>query len=142
MSNVTHTYLGFDFGTKRIGIAVGQDVTKTAKPLKNINAKAGVPDWKEIIQLVRQWSPTALIVGIPYNMDGSEQATTLLARAFAKQLAHHTQLTVHEVDERLSTVAAREHVFERRGYKGLQETAMDAVAAQMILEGWMAGHEK
>ena len=130
--------MGFDFGTKRIGVAVGQDVTKTANPLKNIPVKAGIPLWKDIVQLIHQWSPTALVVGIPYNMDGSEQAMTHLAREFAQQLAHHTGLVVHEVDERLSTVAAREHVFKQQGFKGLQETAIDAVAAQVILEAWMA----
>ena len=134
---MTHTYLGFDFGTRRIGVAVGQDITKTAKPLTTLLAQSGEPNWSEIKQIIKQWSPAALIVGIPYHMDGSEQAITLLARAFAKQLTEKTGLVVHEMDERLSTLAARQNVFERGGFKELKGTAIDSVAAQVILEGWL-----
>ena len=68
--------LGFDFGMKRIGVAVGQTVTQSARPLKTIKAKEGVPDWDEIEQLIKIWQPDAFIVGIPLNMDGTEQLLT------------------------------------------------------------------
>lgn len=128
---------GFDFGTKRIGVAIGQMVTKTARPLVTIAAKNGVPHWDKLNQLINRWKPQALIVGIPLNMDGSEQPLTAAARDFAQLLAQRYQLPIHEVDERLTTVAAREQIFNEKGYKGLQEGQVDSVAAQLILQTWM-----
>ena len=90
--------------------------------------------------MIKQWSPKALVVGIPYNMDGTEQSVTISARDFAQALGEKTGLMVHEVDERLSTVAAREAVFEQGGYKGLKGAAIDSVAAQVILESWMSAN--
>ncbi len=78
--------LGFDFGTKRIGVAVGQTVTHDATPLTTLAAKQGVPDWHAVKQLVDTWQPKALVVGIPLNMDGTEQRLTTLARGFANAL--------------------------------------------------------
>lgn len=133
----SETYLGFDFGTKRIGIAVGQTVTLSATALKGLTAHGGVPNWDEVLALVARWRPTALVVGIPLNMDGSEQNTTQMARLFADQLAEHTGLPVHHTDERLTTVVARSEVFERGGYKALQRQSIDSVAAKLLLESWM-----
>lgn len=134
---MTNVYLGFDFGMKRIGVAVGQDITKTAKPLKTLHAVKGEPDWQEITQLIAQWSPAALIVGVPYNMDGTDQPVTVAARKFAEALGHKTGATIYEVDERLTTVAARASVFSEHGYKGLQDAQIDSVAAQLILQDWL-----
>src|SRR6185437_7866395 len=100
-------FLGFDFGYKRIGVAVGQRLTNSARPLPTIDAKLGVPNWKVIEKLIHQWGPEALIVGIPTCIDGSELYTTAAARRFAEQLTTHYSLPVHLVDERLSTVEAR-----------------------------------
>ena len=74
--------MGFDFGMKRIGIALGQTVTLTARPLQTIAAKDGIPNWDELSKVLKKWQPNALVVGIPLNMDGSEQKVSLNARQF------------------------------------------------------------
>ncbi len=129
--------LGFDFGMKRIGIAVGQTVTKTARPLTTINATEGVPQWTILDKIIRTWQPDACIIGIPLNMDGTEQPITQIARQFAQQLHERYQLPIHEMDERLSTKDARERVFTEGGYKALQDRQIDSVAAQLILQNWL-----
>ncbi|HEY5717466.1 MAG TPA: Holliday junction resolvase RuvX, partial [Motiliproteus sp.] len=78
--------LAFDFGTTRIGVAVGQAITATASPLPWIKAKDGVPDWSQLERLVREWQPDALVVGLPLNMDGSLCEMSHRARKFANRL--------------------------------------------------------
>lgn len=130
--------LGFDFGMKRIGIAFGQTVTATASPLKTISAKNGTPDWQEIHAIIKKWRPDALVIGIPLNMDGTDQPITEAARNFAHELHEQTQLEVYEVDERLTTKDARERIFQAGGYKALQGGQVDQIAAQLILQNWFA----
>lgn len=137
MHNQNFLVLGFDFGTKRIGVAVGQTLTKTAKPLATISAQNGVPDWNKVDAVIQEWHPKALVVGKPLNMDGTRQTITEFAEKFAATLQERYQLPVYEMDERLSTVAAREKVFSDAGYRGLQKKAIDGVAAQLILESWL-----
>lgn len=131
--------LGFDFGTKRIGVAVGQTVTKTANPYGMLKANQGQPNWDQVAKIIEEWQPVALVVGIPLNMDGTEQAVTQAAKKFANRLEGRFNLPVYGVDERLTTVEARDRVFQDEGYKGLQKTAIDAMAAKIILEAWLQG---
>lgn len=121
--------LGFDFGMKRIGVAVGQSVTQTANPLTILKALDGVPNWQHIQTLIDQWHPHALIVGIPFNMDGSEQDTTKAAKRFAHKLQGRFNLPVHEVDERLTSIEAK-----RITKPGVP---LDAIAAKLIVETWL-----
>lgn len=130
-------YLAFDFGFKRIGSAVGQSLTKTASPLVTIQAKSGIPDWAGIEKLIKEWRPQALIVGLPTCIDETELYTTGAARGFARQLRKRFALPVHLVDERLTTRAAREELFAQGGYKKLKSTAIDNIAACIILEQWL-----
>lgn len=136
-SSISHILLGFDFGMKRIGVAVGQTITKTARPLTTLPAHEGKPDNNLLAKLITSWGPLALIVGIPLNMDGTEQETTLAAKQFANLLRSQFQLPVYEVDERLTTKAARENIFQTGGFKALQKKQIDAIAAQLILESWL-----
>ncbi|OGT36822.1 MAG: Holliday junction DNA helicase RuvA [Gammaproteobacteria bacterium RIFCSPHIGHO2_12_FULL_37_14] len=129
--------LGFDFGMKRIGIAIGQSITQTARPLDTIQAKAGIPDWDALTKIIKKWLPDALIVGIPLNMDGSDQPISIHARQFANSLHTRYQLPVYETDERLTTKDARERLFSEGGYKALQDGQVDRVAAQLILQNWL-----
>ena len=131
------TVLGFDFGTKKIGVAVGQTITHSANPLTTLFTKNGEPPWNEIQKMIQQWKPMALIVGRPLNMDGSTQRLTELAQHFANELKSRYGLPVHEVDERLSTVEARSSVFEEGGYRALKKNSVDSVAAKIILEDWL-----
>ena len=130
-------YLGFDFGYKRIGVAVGQTVTRSAKPLNIIPAKEGIPDWQLVARIIDQWRPKALIVGLPTCIDGKEQYTTVAAKNFSIQLAERFALPVHLVDERLTTVEARAEMFAQGGYRKIKNSPIDSIAAWIILEQWV-----
>ena len=133
----TGVYLGFDFGFKRIGMAVGQKITATARPLATIQANQGVPNWEGLRKLIKEWHPEALIVGLPTCIDESELYTTKAAKKFAKQLEKQFNLPVHLVDERLSTIEARAYLFEEGGYRKIQASQVDSIAACIILQQWL-----
>lgn len=135
MRETIHTVLGFDFGLKRIGVAVGQTITQTARPLTILNASQGVPNWLEIKKLILEWGADALIVGLPLNMDGTEQPITERAREFGKQLQAHCQLSVFYVDERLTTVAARDEMHTHLKGAARFDRA-DSMSAKLIVESW------
>lgn len=130
-------FLGFDYGFKRIGVAVGQRLTRGASPLSTINAKDGVPNWILIERCIRQWKPCALVVGLPTCLDDRELYTTQAARQFATDLATRFSLPVHFVDERLTTVEARERLYAKGGYRKIKTTEVDCLAACIILEQWL-----
>lgn len=111
------TLLAFDFGTKSIGVAVGQRITGTARPLPAIKAQDGTPDWNLIERLLKEWQPDEIIVGLPLNMDGTEQPLTARARKFANRIHGRFGVEVKLHDERLSTVEARSGLFEQGGYR-------------------------
>lgn len=128
--------LSFDFGLKRIGTAIGQSVTQTARPLTTLAAKNGEPNWPDLEKIIKKWRPDAFVIGIPLNMDGTEQPITTEAKLFAQTLHQKYKLPVYEMDERLTTKAAREQLFEEGGYRALKSGNIDSVAAQLILENW------
>lgn len=130
--------LSFDFGMKRIGVAIGQTVTQTARPLETLAAKQGEPDWRDIARLIKKWRPDAIVIGIPLNMDGTDQPITTNAKQFAEKMRIETKLPVYEMDERLTTKDAREQLFNEGGYKALQGGQIDQIAAQLILQNWFA----
>lgn len=130
--------LSFDFGTKRIGVAVGQGLTKIATPLPPISARDGVPDWQVIQTLIQQWQPQAVVVGLPINLDGTEQLITVRTRGFIEAFRNKTGLPVYEMDERLTTVEARSRLFEAGGYALLKKHSVDSFAAKLILEQWFS----
>ena len=134
---MSHQYLAFDFGTRYIGVAVGQDVTRTARPLTTLKRQGKTIDWSAINQLITHWRPAAIIVGIPMHDAGPNQWITELAKAFSEQLALKTDCTIHTIDERLSTIEARQTLFEEGGYRSLEKEAVDAMAAKVILETWL-----
>lgn len=130
--------MAFDFGTKSIGIAVGQRITCTAQPLISLKAIDGVPNWQKLSQIIHEWQPDALVVGLPLNMDDSEQLLTTQARKFANYLYKFFGIKVILHDERLSTIIARAILFERGGYHALQKKGqIDAESAVLILESWL-----
>lgn len=129
------TYLGFDFGTKNIGVAVGQTVTLTANPLTTLKARNGEPNWSELAQIVREWCPKGLIVGLAKQLDGTSSKTSLKAEAFGKQLSTRFQIPIYYVEERLTSVAASQTMKENRDLISNMQT-QDAFAAMIILESW------
>lgn len=129
--------IGFDFGYRRIGMAIGHCSTKHTRPLPTLQAKQGDPNWDTLTQVLTTWKPEALIVGLPTHLDGREQYTTEAARRFADALKSRYALPVYLVDERLTTVEARAQLFEQGGYKKIKQAEVDSFAACVILEQWL-----
>lgn len=132
------TVLAFDYGTQRIGVAVGETVTGSARPLTALRHGAE-PPWPEIEQLVAAWRPACLVVGLPRRLDGSESPLTAAARAFATELGRRSNRPVALWNEALSTEAARETLAERRraGGRRADRDKLNAQAACEILRGWL-----
>ncbi|MBL0868162.1 Holliday junction resolvase RuvX [Pectobacterium carotovorum] len=132
----SRTILAFDFGTKSIGVAIGQEITGTARALTSFKAQEGIPDWQKVEKLLSEWQPDLVVVGLPLNMDGTEQPLTARARKFANRLHGRFGVAIELHDERLSTVEARADLFERGGFKALDKGSVDAASAVIILESW------
>lgn len=133
------TYLGFDYGTRRIGVAVGNSVSASASPLDTINVKNEQPDWQHITRLIEEWQPDALIVGWPIQMDESDNPVTAKARRFGNRLHGRYRLTVHHIDERLSSHMALSEIREA-GYNGRRSRGLvDSYAAREILQTFLNG---
>ncbi|MDR2876633.1 MAG: Holliday junction resolvase RuvX [Chromatiales bacterium] len=129
----SRTLLGFDYGSRKIGIAVGQELTGSSTPLITLRHSGGNPDWDAITRLITQWRPAALVVGIPLNMDDSEQPMTAAARRFARRLNGRYGLPVFETDERLSSRAALDLLHDEHEH-GRRHLNVDEVAAHVILQ--------
>lgn len=131
------TILGFDFGSKSIGVAVGQEVTGTASPLAALKAVDGIPNWDILASVFKEWQPHLAVVGLPLNMDGTNQQVTFAAKKFANRLNAKYRVKVETYDERLTTVDAKARLFEMGGYKKLEKDKIDSASACLILESWM-----
>ena len=134
--------LAFDFGTQRIGVAIGQSVTGTASPLPALKANDGIPNWDQLAALIAEWQPQQLLVGLPLNMDGSESEISVRAKKFANRLHGRFGLPVELWDERLSSFEARGEMLARarRSFKepNFKDGKVDSLSACLILEGWFA----
>jgi len=134
--------LAFDFGLRRIGVACGDTVSRTAAPQGGVSASAAGPHWEGIDALMRNWQPAIIVVGLPYNADGSESAVTQAARGFAGALTKRYALPVELVDERYSSLEAETRLQQERE-SGLRKRRVakadiDAAAACIILERWLS----
>jgi putative holliday junction resolvase len=137
--DVTGTVLAFDFGEKRIGVATGETILKVAHPLTTINAEENEVKFTQIANIIQEWRPTLLVVGLPMHMDGKAHLLTQLAKKFAQRLEGRFNLPVMMLDERLSSVEASQNL-NQVGIKGIKQKAMlDAVAAQCILQSYFDG---
>ena len=130
------TCLGFDYGTKRIGVAVGQALTGTARPLDTLISKQGKPDWDSISALINEWQPDALVLGLPVNADGTQHEITKAAQRFGNQLNGRYNLPVYMMDERLSSSEAEQLLADND--KSYSKPDVDMMAASLILESWFA----
>jgi putative Holliday junction resolvase len=131
--------LAFDFGIKEIGVAVGQKMTKSATPLKALQAKKGTPDWSLIEKIRNKWDIGAFVVGMPYNMDGTEQPITEKVKNFGKKLQAIFNTPVYFMDERLTTKEARwmiRQAYRDRDIQQLKQASVDSLAAKIILESF------
>ena len=120
------SFLAFDFGTRRVGVAAGNSLTRQATPLRTI-AAVGDERFAAIARLIDEWQPDALVVGVPVHPDGTPHDNTRRAQRFARQLHGRFRLPVHEVDERYSTTEA--------AASGARD--LDAASAAIILEQYL-----
>lgn len=126
--------LAFDFGTQKIGVAFGQTLTDTAQAIGLVKANDGIPNWTEVEELIAQWQPSVFLIGLPFNMDGSESDLLMRARKFGKRLHGRYGKQCFGVDERLTSVEAREEA-ELEGRP--KDQAIDDIAAQIMLQSWL-----
>lgn len=132
--------LGFDYGARRIGVASGNRISQSARPLPVLTVNAGQPDWTRVDALLADWKPEALVVGLPLTLEGGEQKITRGARTFADALAQRSGLPVHLVDERhTSQEASRRFAAQRASGAARRRDAanIDSLAAAVILESWL-----
>lgn len=130
--------LGFDYGTKQIGVAVGQAITLQARPLCTLKARDGIPQWPEIEALIKEWQPDAIVVGLPLNMDGTPSDMSQRADKFARRIHGRYGLPVLTHDERLTTFAAKGERMQHGGQQGsYRDNPVDALAAALLLQGWL-----
>jgi putative Holliday junction resolvase len=128
--------LGFDYGSHKIGVAVGQTLTRTATPLETLGLVGQRPDWQRIGALLDEWRPDAIVVGHPFEMSDREADNAPAAKRFARQLHGRYRLPVHLADERLTSRSA----WETLGSTAAKDpTRVDAYAAKLILETWLNG---
>ena len=135
------TVMSFDYGTEKIGIAIGQSISSTAEPLTIIRAKDGIPNWSQIASLIESWRPNFFVVGLPYNLDGSDSKLLQRALKFAQRLNGRFNIPTFGIDERLSSKAATEK-FKTGNPKNSLRKEIDDVAAQIILETWFSEYNK
>ncbi len=138
MAKTSATVLAFDFGTQFIGVAIGSTLTRQARALVSLRVtRAGQPDWAALTRLVEEWAPKTLIVGLPCNMDGTPNPRTGPARKFGNRLKARYNLPVLMVDERLTTVLARQSLREA-GVSGIRhKPRLDPEAARHILQAYL-----
>jgi putative Holliday junction resolvase len=137
--------LAFDYGERRIGVAFANRITGTATALTTLQARDAAAVQREIDELIKAWQPNTIIIGVPFNLDGSESAMTLKAREFGSALHQRHNLPIDEIDERLTSDEARRLLREQRraGHKvrRVVKEDIDSLAAQLIGESWLRYQE-
>jgi putative Holliday junction resolvase len=135
------TLIAVDYGLRRIGIATGTCLTGTSSPLTTISATQGAPDWSAFDMVLREWQPDLLVLGLPFNKDGSESDMTTAVKEFAATLQARYSIPIEFIDERYTSVEAEAILKEQRRLgirkKKLKKEDVDAQAAQIIAESWM-----
>jgi putative Holliday junction resolvase len=134
------TFLGFDYGGKVIGVAVGSRFSRSAQPLGTVPVLGKEPDWAAIGKLIQAWKPQAFVVGLPLNMDGSANPMTRAARRFGDSLRTRYNLPVHMVDERLTTLSAKRDLYDAGVPGRRHKRHLDRLAAQQILQAYLNEH--
>ncbi len=130
--------LAFDFGMKRIGVAFGQTLGATVRPLAPLPAQDGAPRWEQVRALLEEWRPQRLLVGLPCHADGNEHPITRAARRFGNRLHGRFGLPVEWVDERLSSVMAEQRLAQLPSARQRDKIGLDSMAAGLIVETWLA----
>ena len=128
--------MAFDFGTQKMGMAIGQSTIESSNPLPLFTMKDGIPDWDKLLKVVKEWQPTLFLVGLPLNMDDSESELSARARKFARRLRHQTNIQTWMVDERLTTREARDELDHYQAQGRGKKLSADSIAAALLIESW------
>ena len=136
MKRASQIVMAFDFGTKNIGIAIGQEITGSAQTFYTVKANQGEPEWTQLDKVVFDWNPKLFIVGDPLNFDGSESDIKEKSDKFSYQIQKKYKIPVKLVDERLTTKEARERIKEGVDMSLRSSNDIHQVSAQIILESW------
>lgn len=128
--------MAFDFGTQKMGVAVGQSTIESSNPLALFPMKDGIPIWENLLKIVNQWQPDLFLVGLPLNMDDSESDLSRRARKFARRLKHQTNIETLMVDERLTTREARDDLEHYQSQGRGKNLAADSLAAALFIDSW------
>lgn len=134
------TLLAFDVGARRIGVAVGNTVSMSAREVGVLDVRDSGPDWPALDRWIKEWQPARLVVGDPATLDGGDQPIRKRARAFARNVRQRYQLPVEQVDERTSSIEAAQRFAHGRASgerRRSQSAQLDALAAVVILERWL-----
>lgn len=134
--NAPNTIMAFDFGTQKMGMAVGQSLIESANPLPLFPMKDGIPNWDELLKIVKNNQPGLFLVGLPLNMDDSESELSTRARKFARRLRHQTNIETLMVDERLTTREARDELDHYQAQGRGKKLSADSIAAALLIESW------
>ena len=127
--------MAFDYGLRNIGIAIGQNITKSASTFYAIKAKEGVPDWIKLDSIIEEWEPGLFIVGDPFNMDGTKSEFQKKIAKFSTELKKRYEIELKMMDERLTTKEAKERIQDKSD--GIKDSAnKHSISAQIILEDW------
>ena len=128
--------MAFDFGTQKTGMAVGSSMIESATPLALFPMRDGIPNWDELLKIVKQHQPNLFLVGLPLNMDDSESELSARARKFARRLRHQTNIETWMVDERLTTREARDELDHYQAQGRGKNISADSIAAALFIESW------
>jgi len=137
MAKIYDHWMAFDFGTQRIGIAIGQRITGQATPIAPIKARDGIPDWDQLQAIIDEWQPQAFVTGLPLNMDGTPSDLSRRANKFANRLEGRFHKPSFTHDERLTSYEAKGQVIAAGGNRNFGENSVDGIAAQLILESFL-----
>ena len=133
--------IAFDFGTQKMGMAVGSSLIESANPLPLFPMKDGIPNWDNLLKIVKQHQPNLFLVGLPLNMDDSESELSTRARKFARRLRHQTNMETLMVDERLTTREARDELDLYQAQGRGKKLSADSIAAALFIESWYRNPE-
>lgn len=139
--NSPQLIIAFDFGTQKMGMAVGSSLIESATPLALFPMKDGIPNWDELLKIVKQHQPNLFLVGLPLNMDDSESELSTRARKFARRLRHQTNIETVMVDERLTTREARDELEHYQAQGRAKKLAADSIAAALFIDSWYRNPE-
>ena len=134
--NTPQMIMAFDFGTQKMGMAVGQALIESATPLALFPMKDGIPNWDNLHKIIKQYQPNVFLVGLPLNMDDSESELSARARKFARRLRHQTNIETWMVDERLTTREAREELEFYQNKGQAKRLSADSFAAALLIQSW------